>query len=125
MCLIGLLSTAHADNVVTLASLEWPPYAGAQLPEQGTANAVVRAAFAAMDFRLDIKFFPWSRAVSLVETQYNYIGYTPEYDLLGSLGAGSAARQSDSLEHDRRFIGLDRGCGARTRQWPRIRSTRS
>jgi len=79
MCLIGLLSTAHADNVVTLASLEWPPYAGAQLPEQGTANAVVRAAFAAMDFRLDIKFFPWSRAVSLVETQYNYIGYTPEY----------------------------------------------
>jgi len=71
--------TARADNAVTLASLEWPPYAGEQLPEQGAANAVVRAAFAAMGFRLDFKFFPWSRAVSLVETQYNYVGYTPEY----------------------------------------------
>jgi len=79
LCLIGTLSTARADSVPTVAALELPPYAGEQLPEQGAVNAVVRAAFAAMGFPVDIKFFPWLRAVSLVETQYKYIGYLPEY----------------------------------------------
>ena len=77
--LLILLSTAHAEDTVTLTSLEWPPYSGEQLPAQGASCAVAKAAFAAMGYHLKIEFYPWSRAVKLAATQANYAGYFPEY----------------------------------------------
>jgi len=77
---VNLLATAQADDTVTLTSLEWPPYSGQQLLEQGASCAVAKAAFAAMGYRLKIEFYPWSRAVVLAATQANYAGYFPEYD---------------------------------------------
>ena len=67
------------NHVVRLATLEWPPYNGARLPEQGINTAVVRAAFEAVGYRLEIGFYPWSRAVSLADSDPAYIGYFPEY----------------------------------------------
>lgn len=67
------------DHIVRLATLEWPPYNSASLPEQGINTAVVRAAFAASGYRLEVEFFPWSRAVSLAKTSQSFIGYFPEY----------------------------------------------
>lgn len=79
--LFGLIAArpAPAQQTVTLASLEWPPYTGAQLPDQGAASAVAKAAFEAMGYRLRIEFFPWSRAVKMARSDPNYAGYFPEY----------------------------------------------
>ncbi|MFC4157762.1 substrate-binding periplasmic protein [Chitinimonas lacunae] len=66
-------------KTVTLASLEWPPYTGAKLPEQGASVAVARAAFKAMGYELKVEFYPWSRAVQLAKNSPGHAGYFPEY----------------------------------------------
>ncbi|WP_341501846.1 transporter substrate-binding domain-containing protein [Gallaecimonas sp. GXIMD4217] len=62
-----------------LASLEWPPYASNDLAEQGQVIRVTRQALAAMGHELQVDFFPWQRAVALVDGQSRYLGYLPEY----------------------------------------------
>ncbi|MDK2126571.1 substrate-binding periplasmic protein [Parachitinimonas caeni] len=76
-----LASTALAaeNKIITIASLEWPPYTGAKLPEQGASVAVVKAAFKAMGYELRVNFYPWSRAVELGKNDPGFAGYFPEY----------------------------------------------
>ncbi len=73
--------TSNADDkTVYLTSLEWPPYAGKDLPDQGSSIALVREAYAAMGYQLEVTFFPWSRAVMLAnDPTSQYTGYFPEY----------------------------------------------
>lgn len=78
--LLLLPCLARAAPEVTLASLEWPPYSGQALPEQGSAAAIARAAFLAMGYQLNIRFLPWSRAVALARGSPQVMGYFPEYD---------------------------------------------
>ncbi|WP_092026882.1 substrate-binding periplasmic protein [Marinobacter zhejiangensis] len=66
-------------ETVMLTSLEWPPYSGEELPNQGTAIEVARAAFQAAGHTLLVDFFPWSRTIATVQTSENHIGYLPEY----------------------------------------------
>ena len=55
--LLGLKAgNADADNVVYLSSLEWPPYVGKRLPENGSSAEIVRKAFAAMVMTENIVF---------------------------------------------------------------------
>jgi len=69
-----------AEKVVKLTSLDWPPYSGKNLAEQGASVAVAKAAFAAMGYTLQVDFFPWSRAVSQAKDGSSpYAGYFPEY----------------------------------------------
>ena len=86
LCLLLMLSFAFpvisqaSDKVIKLTSLEWPPYAGADLPDQGSSIALVRKAYAAMGYKLEVTFFPWSRAVMLAnDPTSEYAGYFPEY----------------------------------------------
>ncbi len=80
-----LLSLAAAaataqDKVIRLTSLEWPPYAGEKVDQQGASVAVVRAAAEAMGYSLEVKFFPWSRAVAMAQDpKSGFHGYFPEY----------------------------------------------
>ncbi|WP_269530962.1 ABC transporter substrate-binding protein [Chitinimonas sp. BJYL2] len=67
-------------KVVKLTSLDWPPYTGAKLTEQGASVAVAKAAFKAMGYELKVEFYPWSRAVQLAKSDPGYAGYFPEYD---------------------------------------------
>jgi polar amino acid transport system substrate-binding protein len=78
--LISPWSAYAGDKTIHLTSLEWPPYASEELPQQGAAIAIARAAFASMGYTLEVAFFPWSRAVAFSEDADNqYIGYLPEY----------------------------------------------
>ncbi len=81
--LIGLWLVSvnvHADPVVKLTSLEWPPYSGEKLPQQGASVDVVRRAFSAAGFALETTFYPWTRAVNLArDSSQDYRGYYPEY----------------------------------------------
>lgn len=76
----SIAATARADQrVVRLVSLDWQPYSGATLPEQGAAAAVVKAAFQAAGYSVDIDFYPWARAVHLTESSNEYDGIFPVY----------------------------------------------
>jgi polar amino acid transport system substrate-binding protein len=50
--------------VIRLSTLHWPPYTGDDLPEGGAASSVVRAAFAAQGYEIDVRFWPWNRAIA-------------------------------------------------------------
>ncbi len=68
-----------AEKVVILTSLEWPPYVGETLPGQGACAEVVRAAFEAVGYKLEIRFYPWKRAIDKALHSLDIIGYFPEY----------------------------------------------
>lgn len=79
---LALSATAACsqDKVIRLATLEWPPYAGEKLDQQGASVAVVRAAAEAMGYTLEVKFYPWTRAVAVAEDRNSgFHGYFPEY----------------------------------------------
>lgn len=84
LTLVGLvlfaLSAKADDNVVKLASLEWPPFSGENLPEKGASSAVLKAAYEAMGYKVVIEFLPWNRAVQMAKSDPSFIGYFPEYD---------------------------------------------
>lgn len=66
-------------RLIRLVSLEWQPYAGAGMSDQGASAAVVKAAFQAMGYSVDIDFYPWARAVRLTESANEYDGIFPMY----------------------------------------------
>lgn len=65
---------------VRLASLDWPPYTGHKLEQQGETAVLLRQVFAAMQQEVQTEFLPWSRAIRASEkTGALYAGYFPEY----------------------------------------------
>jgi ABC-type amino acid transport substrate-binding protein len=67
-----------AKPVVHLSSLEWEPYIGTKMPDQGYVSALIRAAFADQGMKVEIGIFPWARALHLARTGA-VDGLTPEY----------------------------------------------
>ncbi len=81
--LLLLLSSAsslsYADTLY-LTSLHWPPYAGSQLNNEGATIAITRAALGAVGHKVQVDFYPWSRAVRMASRDDSkYSGYLPEY----------------------------------------------
>lgn len=62
-----------------LSTLEWAPYTGAALPGQGAVSATIVEALKASGQRVEVQFFPWSRAVRLVDSDPAYVGFFPAY----------------------------------------------
>jgi polar amino acid transport system substrate-binding protein len=85
LCLLSLglslsIDAAAQDKTIHLTSLDWPPYSGASLSEQGASVAVARAAAKAMGYELKVQFLPWARAVALAaDPASGVVGYFPEY----------------------------------------------
>src|SRR5688572_21588603 len=69
---------APAKPTVRLASLEWEPYIGSDLPDQGYVTELVRAAYADQGVAVEIEFYPWARALHLARTGA-VDGLVPEY----------------------------------------------
>lgn len=95
------------DKVIRLTSLDWPPYSGEKLDQQGASVAVARAAAEAMGYTLEVRFLPWARAVAVAsDASSGVVGYFPEYhsddvaarfllsDPIGSGPLGFAERRS-------------------------------
>lgn len=72
-------SPVSAGKKVVLASLEWPPYTGEELHMQGATASIVRAAFKAAGYELEIRFLPWNRARETARFDETVDGYFPEY----------------------------------------------
>lgn len=67
-----------AKEPVRLSSLEWEPYIGTKMPDQGYVAALIRAAFADQGMKVQIEIYPWARALHLARTGA-VDGLTPEY----------------------------------------------
>src|SRR6478736_5516696 len=81
---VGLVAPSEAraqakpKPVVRLATLDWEPYIGQKLPEQGYTAALVREAFKDQGWDVKIEFYPWARALHLARTG-EVDGLMPEY----------------------------------------------
>ncbi|MEQ9488174.1 MAG: transporter substrate-binding domain-containing protein [Alphaproteobacteria bacterium] len=67
-------------GLVQLATLEWPPYTGEDLPNGGAITETIRRAFSVFDYETMAYFLPWKRAISYAASEKNeIIGYYPGY----------------------------------------------
>ncbi len=82
VCVLAMATGAAfaAEKSIKLSSLDWPPYTGPSLADKGATAAVVKAAFEAAGYKVQIDFFPWERAVAMAkDANSGYAGYFPEY----------------------------------------------
>lgn len=79
LCLLTLaVPHAPAGQTLNLNTLEWPPYTSQAQQDGGYASAVVSAAFAAAGIDVEVRYYPWARALSLAQ-QGKVDGLFPEY----------------------------------------------
>ncbi|MGI0115563.1 transporter substrate-binding domain-containing protein [Zooshikella sp. RANM57] len=78
MQLNEMLFESLQGKQVRLASLEWPPFVGNTLPENGMTSAIVVDAFAKVGYQVKVDFLPWTEAVRRTSNE-EYDGYFPEY----------------------------------------------
>lgn len=60
---ICLTPISFAMEKVKLASLEYPPYTGNDLKNQGFITAIVKASFKEVGLDISVRFLPWARAL--------------------------------------------------------------
>ena len=61
--LLLMLVTPLAAREITLATIDYPPFYGKDLPENGPMGEMVTRAFADQGYRVNIMFLPWARAL--------------------------------------------------------------
>ncbi|MGQ7846407.1 substrate-binding periplasmic protein [Granulosicoccus sp. 3-233] len=76
-----LASTLYAqDKTVVVSTLEWPPYTGGSLRNGGATTEVVRQAFVAAGYEVEVVYRPWKRAIdSAAKGTDDVIAYFPGY----------------------------------------------
>ena len=68
------------DKVVSISTLDWPPYTGSELPKGGATTEVVRAAFAKVGYQIHVAYQPWKRAIDTAKKGTDgVIAYFPGY----------------------------------------------
>jgi len=78
-------ASCFAGKRFTFVTVDFPPYYGEKLPEQGWVSEVVRTALESQGYEVEIKFMPWVKAVE--DTKQGY------YDAL--LGAYRTPERAD------------------------------
>jgi len=61
LLLFFLAQSAQAEPQLRMASLEYPPYSSAHLPDGGSIVALTRRTFAMRGYQVQIDFMPWAR----------------------------------------------------------------
>ncbi len=69
---------ARATEVWKITSLDWQPYAGQDMKEQGSAINELRQKLSREGIVLDISFLPWARAKRTARND-SYVGYFPAW----------------------------------------------
>lgn len=102
-----LCATVQAQEF-QMTSLDWPPYTGEQLSQQGVTTERVKALLAKAGHNLNVRFMPWQRAVDTARNDPAFVGYFPEYldpaspclfsDPIGNGPLGLAERKDKPLK---------------------------
>lgn len=69
---------AFGQQNIRLATLDWPPYIGKDLPEEGYTAELIRTAFKRVGYEVKFLFMPWKRALNTV-SEGHYEGLAPIY----------------------------------------------
>ncbi|KGJ88286.1 substrate-binding periplasmic protein [Colwellia psychrerythraea] len=72
-------SKLSAEEVWKIASLNWQPYAGEELPDHGSSIKILRELLKQAGITLVVEFYPWSRAKHLVRANTEYVGIFPAW----------------------------------------------
>lgn len=65
---------------VRIATLDWPPYTGADLPKGGASTEVVRQAFEHAGMEPKVSYVPWKRAIAMAKNGLDgVVAYFPGY----------------------------------------------
>lgn len=67
-----------AQEIWKVTSLNWEPYSGAELSNQGNSIQKLKTILASNGITLLVEFYPWKRAQDLAKTK-DYIGYFPAW----------------------------------------------
>ena len=78
-CLWGTAALPARAADYQLTTLEWAPYTGANLQGKGFISVAIVDAMKLAGANAEVKFFPWARAVRLVDTDPAYVGFFPAY----------------------------------------------
>jgi polar amino acid transport system substrate-binding protein len=79
LCLALPVRAAEAPGILRLASLEWLPYVGRELQQHGLSSFIADSAAQKFGYRLQIDYFPWTRAMRIGLLDAHYAGYFPAY----------------------------------------------
>jgi polar amino acid transport system substrate-binding protein len=80
MFAVGSYAQSSAPTkLIRLSTLEWPPYNGLLLPQEGLATRIATAVAKTAGYRLLTASFEWSKTVEKGEKDPNFDGYFPEY----------------------------------------------
>jgi polar amino acid transport system substrate-binding protein len=78
--LISLQSAAvEPVKTIQLASLEWMPFSGATLPDNGLSGAVIAEVEKRLGNSVKVQYFEWKDAIAKVEADAGFAGYFPVY----------------------------------------------
>lgn len=99
----GIYLFKRGPEKIRLATLEWPPYVSEAACGQGWVQQLVVGVFLSEGYTVEVGFFPWKRALHLVE-RGEWDALYPEYDI-------PADSLSDVLDGVRRleFLSLSDG----------------
>jgi len=61
---LGFLSAQGNATEINLVTVEYPPFYGAELPNEGPITEIVSRAFEKKGHQLNVKYIPWARALS-------------------------------------------------------------
>ncbi|MCK5096791.1 MAG: transporter substrate-binding domain-containing protein [Desulfobacteraceae bacterium] len=73
-----LISQSYAAETIRIATLNWEPYIGQQLTNEGVMAEITREAFKRLGYMVEYNYLPWKRAVVMAE-KGEYDGYFPAY----------------------------------------------
>ncbi|WP_024302066.1 ABC transporter substrate-binding protein [Pseudogulbenkiania sp. MAI-1] len=65
--LLCCISLSSYSKTITLLSIEYPPYTGHSLKQEGLITAIAVAAFSRVGYQLNIQYRPWARALQEVK----------------------------------------------------------
>jgi ABC-type amino acid transport substrate-binding protein len=71
--------TAAADKTLSLATLDWEPYVGHNIPNGGFISEIVTAAFKRAGYTVKVSFVPWARVLKDVKKGAYDAGYPAYY----------------------------------------------
>jgi ABC-type amino acid transport substrate-binding protein len=66
LVLLSLAPPGRGEDRVSLATLNWAPYVGKDLPHLGFTSEIVRRAFERAGYSVEISFMPWARVLRRV-----------------------------------------------------------
>ena len=78
MIFLVVVSISFSGEVIRLATLDWEPYIGQELKNEGYVAEVVKEAFKKEGYEVEYTYLPWARVVHMAK-KGDYDGYFPEY----------------------------------------------